>query len=363
MARFRRRLRRPRRFSKRRMRRSRRMRRRTRRMRRRSKAFTVGFHRDFEVNLCSAIPSVSNIAGSSVGVPADNYCTWSIPVVPPELLYPLGNNLLGYWKNDVALSTRNIGTAQTYGGEPMITDLPTCISSQNLFGNLNCVALSNLMTKYRIAYCTATFTIPENTNGEKNHHLYLEWTHLPLAQPCKPDSLWGFIASSASGYKDSYGFNWVCRPIDIAEACSIPGKGSYKHKWHRAQLTSNAPVTIAWRPRHSAISADRTYYVDNKGNNSNQVSHQDEFADKDRFVRSYLPVLKHAENVTRNDDQVWLGPVVRLVDADLPINSTIDNALRLGKYHIRCSFSLKLKLKGMKAADPLFPSWNPSIPS
>lgn len=361
MARFRRRLRRRR---LRRPVRRRRLRRAFRRRRmRRSKGFTVGYHRDFELAHSSWIPKKQAASGSWIGVDDGNYATWSIPIVPPDLLYVPGSSVLGSWSNVNNLTTRSIGISTAVPTSGILTDLPTCVSSQSVLKSVNANALVKLMTKYRIAYCAATFTIPENTGGEKNHHLYLEWSHLPLATPCQPDSVYGMLTTGVNGTADdTEGWNWICKPIDVAEACSIPGKASFRHKWNRAQLTATAPVTIAWRPRHAAISADRDYYLDHNGNTTAPL-HQDRFADKGRFVRSYLDI-PHNERAGVNDDQVWLGPVVRLIDADIPHGSAqFDDMEHLTKYHIRVSFTIKLKLKGMKAADPLFPNFSPTLPN
>lgn len=360
MARFRRRLRR------RGRRKIRRIRRRFGRRRRRSSGFTVGYHQDFELQHCSLVPQSTPVNGTNVGVATGTYATWSIPIVPPNLIASPSADIIGTWSSNKPLTTRSIGNpTENLPGLAMITDLPTCISSTAIFNHLNCKDLARLMTKYRITYCTATFTIPENTSGEKNHHLYLEWTHLPCATACKPDSLYGLLQNGNTGTADdSLGWNWLCQPMDVAEACSIPGKASLKHKWNRAQLTATAPVTIAWRPRHTNIQFDRNYYSDESGNVT-KIKHQDEYSSKSRLIRGYLPIQRVDNLSSIGDDHFWLGPVVRLIDADIPLSDLGDiiNTERLSKYHIRVSFTIKLKLKGMKASDQLFPNFNPTVPN
>lgn len=344
-------------------RRGRRRRFRRRRMRR-SRAFNVRYHTDFELGLSSLVPSATSVNGTYVGVSDGNYATWSVPIVPPSFIYAPGASVLGSWGSQ-ALTTRSIGNqSQEFTDTLMITDLPTCISSNNIFGLCNCSDLAELMTKYRIAYCTATFTIPENTDGQKNHHLYIEWTHLPLATACKSESLYDLLMTPSSGLNDdTYGFNWICNPMDIAEACCVPGKANGKHKWQRAQLTATAPVTIRWRPRHAAIRNDRNYYLDSTGNGVD-FKHMDQFAMKSALVRSYLPINR-SESVRPHDDQVWMGPIVRVIDADIPVTAlgSLTPQDFISKYHIRVSFNICLKLKGMKANDALFPTFKPTIPT
>ena len=95
--------------------------------------------------------------------------------------------------------------------------------------------------------CRCLFTIPQFTNGVSNHHVYLEWCHLPKAQSPGWEDLNQFVLPQSGNVNalDAQGWNWLCRPIDVAQACSIPGRESGEHSWHRRQLTPGQPVVIS----------------------------------------------------------------------------------------------------------------------
>ena len=370
--RLRRRYRRPRRVFRRRLRRRRMLRRRG------FGALTVGVHKDYMLTQSSFIPSSTLVNGTSVGVPPDGFATWSIGILPPELQAVPGDlTVSGSWsqkqtdlyKRQIGLGTSTAGT----GDSLMLTDLPNCIDNYTVYNYCNCKGIWDLCTHYRIAWIAVSFTVPENTDGEKNHHLYLEWCNLPLAQSCANwDDVDGIItpphASSNKNGFNSFGWNWLCKPADVAEAASIPGYQSLRHHWHRAQLSFSSPVTIRWRPRHSAIQVDSTQYVDQTLTTNGQVQYItanfEYFSKKRRLVRSYLPCefpVKPKTGSSLQNGQWWLGPLVRLVDSDLPhLSATGSSAGNLfSSYGIRCSMTMKLKLKGLKGADKLFPEYQP----
>lgn len=366
-------------FLKRRLRRPRLRRRRARR--RAFGSYSVGYHQDYELAHQSFVPSENIVNGTSVGVRPTDFCTWSIPVLPPNLFVQPLQSEIGNWQTDTNHNIYHRSIVPTLLGQQgnppadqaqlkALTDFPNIISADALFSKVNALSLAKLCTSYRIAWVALSFTVPENLgDGEHNHHLYLEWCHLPQAKACMPDDLIGITLPSSEIGGESYGWNWLCSPMSIMEACSVSGKSSLRHKWHRAQLTSSAPVTIKFRPRHAAIRFDRQYSRDSYIQNNNQVTKAiaaDRFANSPKLVRSYLPiedVLRMTDG--RNaSDHLWFGPVVRLIDADInqdiAANSQVNG--NISKYHIRVSMTLKLKLKGIKAADPLFPLFDPAIP-
>nr|WGN90629.1 capsid protein [Banfec virus 3] len=386
---YRRRRRRPRRIRRRygrRYRLRRRLFRRSRRSRRSRRTFTVRYQRDFQLSLSSLIPASYNVAGTPVGVPSEGFRTWSVMPIPQELMPPnFGVKVrIGQHTTDASITSIPPAIPGNYPPNTMLTDLPIVLCSRNLATPFNCINFWNICHEYRISSVSISFTIPEfqsvvvdgTAQTVKNHHLYLEWSYLPKASACRPDDLY---ASFLYNYDDnpisttgqdleSAGWNWICSPVDIAQACSVDGRYSQLHNWHRQQLSSATPVTIKFRPRHSRLNAHTQFYVDRYPNSAGASSsahsaQTDIFSQSKRLTRSYVSTSEGSTSVTGDSDpngSCWFGPVVRLIDADLDINNPLPASYK-GKslydiYGIRCTITARLKLRGAEAADPLFPS-------
>ena len=84
------------------------------------------------------------------------------------------------------------------------------------------------------------------------------------------------------------------------------------------------------------------------------------FAQSRKLIRGYLPT-DYAK--TQQSGQYWLGPVIRLVDTELPANadsSAFGNARSLfAFYGIRCTVTVQVRLRSQNANDVLFPEYNP----
>lgn len=338
------------------------MRRTRRRTRRGGRSFTVGYQQDYALSRCSLIPAEKNVLDTAIGIPSGGFTTWCINPLPPSLITPFGGSF-GSFQSQASVT--NIGTNGS--NWDILTDLPVCVSGNFLYKFMNCQPLWELCDSYRISWIAITFTVPENVASsdgttQKNHHLYLEWTHLPCAHACTAEE-WATFSKPSKLDWESSGWNHVCSPIDVAEACSIVGKQSLRHHWNRSQLSATTPVTIRWRPRHSKLHTHTIMYQDTYTTSNVTASHpaeSDNFSQSRKLIRGYVDARQVRKPLGGNSDSVmWLGPVIRLVDADRPIGSTIpagDSLYTL--YGIRCSCTIKLKLKGMEATTTLFKSLN-----
>ncbi|APG55820.1 Cap [Intivirus quri] len=159
------------------------------------------------------------------------------------------------------------------------------------------------------------------------------------------------------GNMDTGGFNWVCRPIDIALACSPAGRNSKLNGWHRQTLSYTHPVTIRYRPRHADMTMDNNPDVapDTANGNKPHIILTDQFSQSGRLTRGYLPT---GQAITRRTDQVWFGPVIRIVDAGKPIEP-YEGEETFGdfyeEYGIRCTITAALRLRAKTCNDPVFP--------
>lgn len=354
--------------------RSRRFRRRMLRRRgRRSRGLTVSCRREYPLVYSSFIPDVFVLYGSEVGARQGEFYSWSVNILPNELVLVPGNTItVGKW----AIPTVGAGGAtglltRTLGGNDTgnwWTDMPICVRSDTIFKALNAENLWKMHTEYRVRYISVTLTVPENTNGARNHHLYVEWSHLPHALAATFDSVRGESVppnptASTSGRLLNFnagGWNWLCRPKDVGEACSIDGHDNKRFGWKRAQLNYGRPVTIRWRPRHAKINFDHGNYVDYFGSAAadHDIKLYDNYAVSRKLTRSYLPTEIDVTDI--NQQHWWLGPVVRILDADNARGVTTSSyePTLYDNFGIRCTFSMSVKLRGLKANDPIFPKHN-----
>ena len=76
------------------------------------------------------------------------------------------------------------------------------------------------------------------------------------------------------------------------------------------------------------------------------------------MTRSYLPTEIDVTDI--NQQHWWLGPVVRILDADNARGVTTSSyqPTLYDNFGIRCTFSMSVKLRGLKANDPIFPKHN-----
>ena len=376
------------RFRRRRYRRPKYRRRRYRRRRMSRRSYTVTYTTDYSLNSVSFIPSLEAVEGTYVGIPTGGFETWSVNPMPPGFIG--GPGKAGGWTTTAASQVyRKIGIdaernpVHVYGNQTTaymkaLTDLPVTISNYMMYNYMNASAMWRMCDSYRIASVTLTFTIPELTNEGVNRHLFIEWTNLPGATACTPGDVSSWVTDSTgitleNGHvrgdpEDSDGWNWICAPIDIAKACSVPGKQSARSGWNRAMLTSTSPVTVTFRPRHSAIRFDnaQSFDVSNiQDPNGIRVSSIEQYANRRKLVRSYLPTRDSVRITSNNDtyNHEWMGPCFRISDTDKPMENgqqkaTLNQSFA-SDYNIRVNAVIKLKLRGMPVNDPLFPNINP----
>ena len=332
-----------------------------RRRYRRSKGVVVSMSEDCVVNSMSRLPSADKVLGGYVGVRNSGFATWCINPLPENLVAVLGNaNITGWFTTKASdINTRHIGRGGSHTSETMmLTDLPLTVTNRSLYNWFNCKTLWDIATSYRIKYISITFTVPENTNGERNHNLYIEWTNLPKARSAGFEDCRGMVMkSNPDSQFEPAGWNWVANPPDIAEACSIYGHDNHKHHWHRKQLNYVNPVTIRFRPRHANITFSHTNYVDATSSTTQVYKINPEWASSDKLVRSYLPCDTSG---TESEKHLWMGPVIRLIDADSPKVTGPSEKLNIFKlYGIKATVTGKLALRGIKANDPIFPEYVP----
>nr|WCR62255.1 MAG: capsid protein [ssDNA virus sp.] len=347
-----------------------------RRSRRGRKSFTVRQVFEHPLQLSSRVPhALPAVAGSTPGVRPTSFVTWNINPLPLslEVLPPLPD-VNGTWTNTAptevgSLYSRTIGSEGGNLYQKALTDFPLLLSRTTLFSSINCKNLQKMCKWYRVSYVTMTFTVPENVNEGHNHHLYLEWTHLPKASTCQmPDCVGSALPLSSVNGLDTYGWNNLCRPQDILEATCVEGKESGLHGWQRKQLSYATPVTISFRPRHAKLPSDSLHYVATTWNGNANVTDQaaiDVFSKSYKLSRGYrlcrdIPTTYNPGN---NDmEQYWFGPIIRLVDADTPsikvktATPPKDPSL-FDLYGIRVTMEVKLKFAGFLSNDPLFPSY------
>ena len=126
--------------------------------------------------------------------------------------------------------------------------------------------------------------------------------------------------------------------------------------WHRKQLNYQCPVTIRFRPRHTKIIESRNYYVDKSGSDTYYRANAF-WPNSDKLVRSFLNC--DVKNGQQNERHYWMGPVIRLIDADLAQGAAISNSTLFDLYGIKATVTGKLALRGIKANDPIFPDYSP----
>lgn len=332
-----------------------------RRRYRRSKGIVVSMSEDCIVDQSSALPIATLVKGGYVGVRSSGFHTWCINPLPPNLRDVVGHsNMTGGWSSvSTDIPNRLIGVgSQATNETKMLTDLPLTVSNISLYQWFNCKTMWDIATSYRIKYISITLTVPENTNGEKNHNLYIEWTNLPKVRSAAFEDCRGMVMlENPNSAFDPAGWNWIGNPPDIAEACSIYGHDNRLNGWHRKQLNYVNPVTIRFRPRHTKISFSHTNYIDYTASGSVTYRANPEWANGDKLVRSFLPCDVADVNTEKH---YWMGPVIRLIDADMPrAIGVAANANIFERYGIKATVSAKLALRGIKANDPIFPEYVP----
>lgn len=340
------------------------------------KRMTVRINMDYPLLYASYVPAINQSAmGTQVGNRADSFETWCINPMPAGF-YFVPQRCGGFEQSAVLQSQRQIG-GPTVGNTQTqymkaLTDLPVVITNYHLYQALHSKTMFELNKEYRLAWVSITFTIPENSSGQPNRHMFVEWTNLPHATPCRPGEALRWVlgdpddaAAAATNPTDDYGgWNWICNPVDIASACSVPGKASGKHGWQRAMLTAGSPVTITWRPRHANIKFDHVETIDCVTTANFRHAPVDEFGSK--WSRGYLPTHEITSRAKGdNSYHCWMGPVIRIVDADKALTTTSDATSSQGDYtlsslyNIRCNLSMAVKFRKMQANDPYFPDIHP----
>lgn len=326
---------------------------------------TVSGVSEYPLSLGSMLPAATKVLGSDVGVPPDGFLTWSICPLPLDLSQQVGNaSLVGTWadlnKNYDLRYTRTIGVGASATTETkMLTDMPVCLSNFTVKTICKCSTLWKLYKLYRISYVSVTFTVPEFTNGQRNHSLYLEWSYLPHARTAAQEDCVGMVVENTA-MGNTFGWNWIYNPPDVAVACSIDGRQNCRNGWHRAQLSYNHPVTVSWRPMHAPIIQDHVNYTDSTSASSSRTRIMDLWPTKNRMVRSYLPT--DIDQSVTEERQIWCGPVFRLIDADVPtaaIPTIAPTNTWYAQYGVRCTCRVTVKFKNMDATDPIFPDFVP----
>lgn len=325
---------------------------------------TVSGTRESQLVDCSFIPAAKPVLGTDVGTPQGGFYTWSINPLPVSVVNIPGDpKFIGAWSSEPKnILIRQIGMGANGTTETrMLTDMPVCISNVSVKSIVRCETMWKLHKLYRITFVSCTFTVPEFTEGKRNHNLYLEWTHLPRGRCSAYEDCNGMVVGSAASSMNTYGFNWIVNPPDIAEACCPDGRNNRLNGWHRRQLAYNRPVTISWRPRHTNLLEDHQNYLDSVGS-SGQGSMRvlDHFGTKNKLIRGYLPT--DVDQSIFDERQFWMGPCIRLVDADMPISDQgggINNKSLFDVYGVRVSTLVKVKFKDMNTTDPLFPEYVP----
>lgn len=329
---------------------------------------TVRAHGDYILQYSSRIPLESKILGGTVGIPAEGFATWSINPLPEIFIKDVSigdKNVVGWWSNDGTgnnCDVRHIGIGRD-DQMKLLTDLPLVIRSDKIPLFFQCSKLWDLYRSYRLTYVSITFTVPESVDLRPNHNLYIEWCDGRKWRPSAFEDCCGMVCDTNPTFSsvnswEIKGWNWLCNPTDVAESCSPMGRASGGQGWHRQQLAYNHPVTIRFRPRHTDLQFSHNNFADayDKNTGVNKVIYQ--FSQSSKFVRSYLDT-DIAQSYT-SEVHHWFGPVVRFIDADSGVEGITSGGRNLfNAYGVRCTCSMGLRLKYMKANDDPFPEFVP----
>lgn len=324
----------------------------------------------------SLVPQARTVMGSSVGVDGNDFMTWNITPFVSQDNGPLVGGFGRHYNYDVANASPLYRSSTEF--QQMITDLPICINSSKL----ESLAPSNFWTiydEYRIAYVNLSFTVPEYVD-DKNNCLYIEWTNLPNARAATPNDVMNFLIENIStnpvtqtptaqpgtatpeDISDSFGWNWICRPKDICDATSREGKASQRYGWHRSLLTYTHPVTISFRPRHADIHYDaNAVSCDYGGNTAKAATPVDNYAISKYLNREFLPILRYRDNTSDMEagryTQFWMGPIVRLIDANRLSTGNKPTGTLYEEYGIRVSWSIGVNFRGLSGTKEIFPNY------
>lgn len=329
---------------------------------------TVRASGDYILQYSSRIPLETKLLGGTVGIPAEGFATWSINPLPEIFVKDVSigdKNVVGWWSNDGSGNNTDVRHIGIGGDDQMklLTDLPLVIRSDKIPLFFQCNKLWDMFRSYRLTYVSITFTVPENVNSGPNHNLYIEWCDGRKWRPAAFEDCSGMVCGSNPTFAsvnswEIKGWNWLCNPPDVAESCSPMGRSSGGQGWHRQQLAYNHPVTIRFRPRHADIQFSHSNFADayDKTTGVNKVIYQ--FSQNSKFVRSYLDTdIAHSYT---SEVQHWFGPVVRFIDADTGVDGISGAGNNLYRvYGVRCTCSMGLRLKYMKANDVPFPEFVP----
>ena len=336
--------------------------------RRGGRRFTVSIQRDFALRLASYVPPQTTLVGNGtnvagpggiIGIDPGGFRTYNVLAVPPDLFTRTvgSTTMVGpQWAPGSEYINRRIGTSN--GQTAMLTDLPQIVWSKPIPKFFNCNSLWNICEEYRIAWIALSFTVAESQT-QNNRHLYIEWTNLPSAKAPQWSDLDGTVVPetyTTVGNLDTAGFNWLCRPIDIAMACSPAGRNSKLNGWHRQMLSYTHPVTIRYRPRHADMTIDNAPdLAPGKESSGTKVVLTDQFSESGRLTRGYLPIGQASVD---RQEQCWFGPVIRVVDCNKSTTRAMDEMEFddfYSEYGIRCTMTAVLRLRAKTCNDPVFP--------
>lgn len=329
---------------------------------------TVRASADYILQYSSRIPLETKLLGGTIGIPAEGFATWSINCLPEIFVKDVfigDKNVVGWWSNDGTGNNNDVRHIGIGRDEQMklLTDLPLVIRSDKIPLFFQCNKLWDIFRSYRLTYVSITFTVPESVNAGPNHNLYIEWCDGRKWRPAAFEDCCGMVCDTNPTFSsvnswEIKGWNWLCNPPDVAESCSPMGRASGGQGWHRKQLAYNHPVTIRFRPRHADLQFSHSNFADayDKSTGVNKVIYQ--FSQNSKFVRSYLDT-DIAQSYT-SEVHHWFGPVVRLIDADGGVEAITSGGQNLfNAYGVRCTCSMGLRLKYMKANDNPFPEFVP----
>ena len=328
----------------------------------------------------SLIPDGANVLGSDVGHSNYDFMTWNITPFTADYLSSMPGKLDRTYSYTACNTSPLYLTTTSY--QKMLTDFPILINSNRIHA-LVPSPYWTLCDEYRIAYMNISFSVPELTNN-KNNTLYLEWTNLPNAEACTPNDAMFFNVDNVQhdvvskdptvvqehptpqDISDGHGWNWICRPKDIADATSRTGMRNGNYGWHRAMLTYTHPVTISFRPRHTDIHYDATAVsADYNGKTHYTATPVDQWATNKYLKREYLPIL-HFESISNENPpkswaQYWMGPIIRLTDANRMANAEAPRQNMFQEFGIRCSWEIGVHFRGIKD-NQIFPQYrNPKL--
>lgn len=343
---------------------------------RRSRRFSVS--RIWEGPLLgnSLVPNSVGILGSNIGVDGNDFMTWNItPFINEDSSAIVGKQARKFTYDSCATSSMYITTSDY---QKMITDMPIIINNYKL-KQLVPTQYWEICDEYRISYVNISFSVPEFTN-EKNNTLYIEWTNLPHARSCTPNDSMPFLVDDPEtinivsdnplsqqtkvpqDISDAHGWNWICRPKDIADATSRQGRESGRYGWHRQMLTYTHPVTISFRPRHADVHYDATAVAaDYAGGSHFSATPVDTYATNKYLTREYLPILWYqnlaGELPQKSYCQHWMGPIIRLTDANRLATGNKPTGTLFAEYGIRCTWQIGVKFRGLSGTQDIFPDY------